>query len=508
VSYANTLATSILLYLFSLVILIFISRPYLNPLPRFLIKLIPYGLTGLAIYLEYNSGLIDDFPTLLAYTTLVLGYIIGIYSTYYFKLEEYHGRFDTVIDLFVILVAATYGSPNLISLAAMWSAAEIIGWYLIVEGEAHSIEGSLRSSRGYLLTSTLTFEISAFTVILVSILSVMATMASVDIGFLIKPFKTIPSHSEASIYFIPLLIVGFIAKTANIPLHFWLPGAHSAAPSPASAILSGLMTPLGFYGLYRVLKLVDLSSYSMELAMVLAILGFMSVIYGWIQVSAQRDGKKILAYATIATNGYISMVFALYVLNPSNGMENLLGLSILMHAAYKVTLFSEMGLIEASYRTRYIHGIRGLSKTLPLSSMGGLLAVLTLMGAPGTIGFTVKALSVYYIISQALDPARLLILVGFITYMAISAYLAVKYMTIYFSTPHPPFPEEPSEIPRVAQIPVLVLGLSNVYLPIVSIPLLKELADLILLFSMVSPLMLLATVLMYLTVARERGVKH
>ncbi|ADV64378.1 Na+/H+ antiporter subunit D [Desulfurococcus mucosus] len=499
---------SLTICVLSLVFITLLSK--LGPAPRFKVisKLSIYGSLGVALYLDSTRGLIDGFSTLLGYTTILTGLPVSVYTLYYSRMEGYGEGLDALMDCFIILVAMTYTAPNILAMAVAWTVAEVVGWYLITMGEAHSVEGSLRSARGFLVTSTLTFEISVFTVVMVSVLTTVAAMASANIGLLMEPFTALKPFSGVGLYLVPFLIIGFITKAANIPLHFWLPGAHSAAPAPASAVLSGLMTLLGFYGLYRVLHIVDLTRYYTVIAAVIATLGASSVIYGWTQIAVQRDGKKLLAYATIATNGYISLVFALYLLNPSGMAEDLLKLSILMHATYKTTLFAEVGLIEAVYGTRYIHGVRGLSRILPLSSIGGLLAVLTLIGVPGTIGFTVKALSVYYIVSGTLDPGRALVLLGFTIYIASSAYLAIKYMSIYFNTPRPVLPEEPKKPPKPLELSILALGSSNIYIPLVASVFLNGLRSSVLILSAVSPLTLLVTLLVYATVARTGGVKH
>lgn len=496
------LAYTLLILPFTLLIPLRLLNP--GPGARFTYRAFIYVLFSLGLSLSYSLGIIDGFSSLLGYTTILLGYIIGVYAYYYSRLSGYGEALDLVVDLFILLVAATFTAPSLLVFASTWTLAEITGSYLIKLGEEHSIEGSLTSSRGFLVTSTLTFEISAFTTIFIALM----TLASLNIGQLLVPFTQASIVTGVNLHIIPLLLAGFITKVANTPMHFWLPGACSATPAPASAVLSGLMTALGFYGLYRVVNLVDLSQYHVVIAVALAVLGLLSVIYGWIQVAAQRDGRKLLAYATIATDGFISMIFALYLLEPSPVAGDLVKLSILMHAACKTTLFCEVGLIEEVYGSRYIHGVRGVARVLPVSSIGGLLAVLTLIGVPGTVGSIVKVLSVYYILTGAINPLKLFILLGFTLYIASSAYIALKYMPVYFNTPREVFTEAHTGAPGSIQATVLALGLSNIYIPLVAYFFTEGLREVLPLTTAESPLTLLTMILAYMTLMRAGGARH
>jgi len=116
------------------------------------------------------------------------------------------------MDLFLVSIITAYISPNFLLLVISWTIAELLGYILVKLGEEHSTEGSLTSSRGFIFTSTMTYELSVFTMIT---LSIIFTTLNIGISQLIKPFSTINTLIEVSPYLIPLLILGFFVKTAK-----------------------------------------------------------------------------------------------------------------------------------------------------------------------------------------------------------------------------------------------------------------------------------------------------
>lgn len=465
-----------------------------------LFKGIGYALLLGGIYALLELGLIDDVSFFLGTVFTLISLLISLYSYYYGKNMGYGSGLYPLVDIFLFTVVLTYISPSFIFFVTAWTIAEIMGYTLIKLGEEHSTEGSLTSSRGFLVTSTLTYEISAFTLIVVSMTSVAF---NIGINRLLEPFAALSPIELGASSFAPflvgLLVIGFVIKAANVPLHFWLPSAHSSAPSPASAALSGLMVSLGYYGLYRVMQLIEMGPYRAGLGYVLLALGLLSVIYGGMMSYRQRDAKLFLAYSTIATDGFVSTLFSLYLLYaPLAACYELskwaLILGITMHASYKATLFCEAGLIEAIYGTRYIHGIRGMARVSPISSFGGLLAIMSLLGVPGTIGFSAKLLSIYTTISgmDLLPLGSAIALLSITLYIALSAIIAISYSKVYFGSRNPRIPLT-EESPGVGmQLPIMALGLLNVLLN-AALFALSPIGELGLPLSLLSPISLLAS---------------
>lgn len=466
-------------------------------------KTTAYMLIGVITLYLYIQNLIDIVSLILGLSFTLISIFISLFTIKYIELHEYPGRLEVIMDLFLVSIITAYISPNFLLLVISWTIAELLGYILVKLGEEHSTEGSLTSSRGFIFTSTMTYELSVFTMIT---LSIIFTTLNIGISQLIKPFSTINTLIEVSPYLIPLLILGFFVKTANIPMHFWLPSAHSSAPAPASATLSGLMVSLGYYGLYRLLGYIDIGVYSTHLAWFFLVTGFFSILYGGMQARRQRDSKLILAYSTIATNGFISILFALHLVNPSTITMWTLILGIIMHSAYKTTLFCETGIVEAVYGTRYIHGIRGFINASPISTIGGILALFTLLGVPGTIGFIVKIASVFISINQySANPMfSIASLIGILLYIITSALIAIKYSHLYFGEPLAKIEPLISRVDWRTQLPIAGLGALNILfcLAIIGVNL-AELGSILLLITPVSILTLYITYMHFRTISKR-----
>ncbi|MEM4717970.1 MAG: proton-conducting transporter membrane subunit [Desulfurococcaceae archaeon] len=430
-------------------------------------KLIGYSLLALATMISYESKLIDDLSVTIGLSFSIIASMISIYTITYTNVLHYPKYTELLMDIFLLLITSSYIAPSFILLVIAWTISEIIGYTLIKIGEEHSTEGSLTSSRGFIFASTMTFELSVFTMIAIS---TFFTAANIGLYELVKPFTERAITVMVPSIIIPILVIGFLVKAANIPLHFWLPSAHSSAPSPASAALSGLMVSLGYYGLYRVLEYIDIENYKTSISWSLATIGFLSIIYGGSQALSQRDSKKLLAYSTIATNGFISIVFSIHLLQPIQITKLAVVLGILMHAAYKATLFCEAGLVEIVYGTRYIHGVKGFVNIAPISTIGGLLSVFSLLGMPGTLGFSVKLISVYCsLLLINISPLfALTSVIGILAYIIISALIALRYSRIYYGERYSRIEILVSEVSKNLQVAILLMGLLNVLLFLVT----------------------------------------
>jgi len=484
----------IIFYILALLLLAS-SHWTVEPSLKKLIKVFSYTILVADTVLMYQYKYIDNVSLVLGISFSAISLFISTYTLEYVKIQHYPHVLELLMDFFLLSIITTYIAPSLVILAASWTIGEIIGYMLVKLGEEHSIEGSLTSSRGFIFTSTLTYELSVFTMIA---LSIVFTSASVGLRTLLEPFTTGEARITSNPYILPLLFLGFIVKTANIPLHFWLPSAHSSAPSPASAALSGLMVSLGYYGLLRILQYIDISPLIHPIAWFFTVVGVLSILYGGLQAIQQRDAKKLLAYSTIATDGFISLLFAHYIAFPSPTTLWTLILGILMHAAYKTTLFCEAGLVEAIYGTRYIHGIRGFVDTSPLSTLGGILSIFTLLGVPGTIGFIAKIIPVFNAIElYGENPVfSMASLLGILAYIMTSALIALKYSHLYFGEPRARFEPLLKHIDRKTQMPVLTLGALNILFCFAIIGM--GLSEIRLLLLLLTPLSLIALYITYM----------
>jgi proton-translocating NADH-quinone oxidoreductase chain N len=160
-----------------------------------------------------------------------------------------------------------------------------------------------------------------------------------------------------------MIIAGFGLQAGMAPLHAWLPDAHSAAPAPVSAILSGAMVMTGVYGLLRLLPLVFLPLQG-AWTLTLAVFAVASMFTGNLMALLQDDVKRLLAYSTIANVGYILLGLASQTIAGVTGSL----FQMLNHAVVKALLFLCSGAYLHQVKTRNLRDLGGIGRRMPLTS--------------------------------------------------------------------------------------------------------------------------------------------
>ncbi len=189
-----------------------------------------------------------------------------------------------------------------------------------------------------------------------------------------------------------LLVGGFGLKAGLMPLHFWLPGAHAAAPSHVSAILSGVLLKTGIYGLLRVTGLFAAPPLWWGIGFVT--LGAISSVLGVAFALAQHDLKRLLAYHSVENIGIIVMGLGLALVGRTIGSLPLvvLGFSgavlhVINHALFKALLFLGAGAVVHASGTRDIDRLGALSRAMPRTALLFLVGAVAISGLPPLNGF-------------------------------------------------------------------------------------------------------------------------
>ena len=172
-----------------------------------------------------------------------------------------------------------------------------------------------------------------------------------------------------------LILVGFGTKMGLAPLHNWLPDAHSEAPSPVSALLSGALLNCAFLGILRVYQICVAAGLAAFAGKLLVILGIASLAVAAIFITGQKDYKRLLAYSSIEHMGILA-------LSVGCGAGWVTLLHILNHSLAKTMLFLVSGQILLTYRTKYVSEVRGLLRTLPPAGFLLLVGGLAILGSP------------------------------------------------------------------------------------------------------------------------------
>jgi hydrogenase-4 component B len=204
----------------------------------------------------------------------------------------------------------------------------------------------------------------------------------------------VSGRASAGILF-ALALGGFGVKAGIFPLHVWLPDAHAAAPSHVSALMSGAMVKLGYYGLLRVAIL--LGGVAWELGLSLAALGLGGAVVGIALSLTQRDLKRALAHSSVENLGLIGLGLGLGLAGSARGDATLAGLGLAAglfhvwnHAAMKGLMFFSAGGVQHGTGTRDLERLGGLSRRMPAAALLFALAAVALAALPPLNGFATE----------------------------------------------------------------------------------------------------------------------
>jgi hydrogenase-4 component F len=170
------------------------------------------------------------------------------------------------------------------------------------------------------------------------------------------------------------LLVGYGTKAGLAPMHTWLPDAHSEAPAPLSAMMSGVLLAVALYAIMRWKAVVDLATGSAFTSGLLGALGLLSLVIAAFSLVAQRSYKRMLAYSSIEHTGLTCLGLALGPLGAFAALLHLVN-----HSLVKSALFLLSGRVHHRYGTTQIAGVSGLLRTMPATGAlfaAGLLAAI------------------------------------------------------------------------------------------------------------------------------------
>lgn len=355
-----------------------------------------------------------------------------------------------------------------------WEVMALAGFFLIAT-EDHKEEVQRAGFIYLIATHTGTLALFA--------LFALLSEASGSLNF--PAAGTLPAAASSLVFLLGLF--GFGMKAGLMPLHIWLPGAHAAAPSHASALLSGVMIKTGIYGLVR------LTSFFAEIPAwwgwtVLA-LGALSGIMGVVLALAQHDIKRLLAYHSVENIGIIALGLGLALLGRSYQLPELtmLGLAgcllhVANHGLFKSLLFLSAGSVIHAVGTREIDRYGGLLKRQPWTAalfLGGAVAI---SGLPPFNGFISEWL-IYLGAFQALNaPASMLGMaaltapaLALIGGLALACFVKVFGIT-FLGEPRCEAAARAHEAPSAMVVPMVVLLAACAWiglLPTTLIPLLR-----------------------------------
>ena len=272
-------------------------------------------------------------------------------------------------------------AANGILFLAAWEVMAVAG-FLLVHTE-HEREDVQRAAFLYLAASHIgVFALFAF-----------FSIAAADAGsFDFARWQGLAAAGPRGAWCFGLLLAGFGIKAGFLPLHFWLPPAHAAAPSHVSAVMSGVLLKTGIYGLLRFTGIFDATPVSWGVA--LLAVGTVSGVLGVAFALGQHDLKRLLAWHSVENVGIIGMGVGLALLGRARGDAALLvlgfsgaALHVVNHALFKSLLFLGAGCVQHACGTRELDRLGGLARAMPVTAGLFLLGAAAISGLPPLNGF-------------------------------------------------------------------------------------------------------------------------
>ena len=330
----------------------------------------PYG--------AFSVG-IDPLSAFFLVPIWMLSGLAAIYAVGYFRPWQGRnpGRFWSFYGALVASMALVALARNGVLFLVAWETMSLASFFLVIHDDA--AEGVPEAGWTYLVAT------HVGTAFLLALFFLLGRGGSQEFSAF-----AVPAGSAGGLFL--LALVGFGTKAGLIPFHVWLPEAHPAAPSPVSAVMSGVMIKTGIYGIVRTLVL--LGAVPAWCAWLVLALGALSGVLGVLFALAQRDLKRLLAYSSVENVGIIALGIGLGMLGVQVGSPALavLGfagglLHVLNHATFKGLLFLGAGAVAHAAGTRDVEQLGGLLKRMPGTGAALLVGVVAICGLPPFNGF-------------------------------------------------------------------------------------------------------------------------
>lgn len=366
------------------------------------------------------SLVIDGLSFFFSSIVLGLGLLVIIYSIP----ERRYSR--TYYFLLLISLSSMIGIIYTADIFNMYVFYELLSLvvYLLI---AYNMKGmALRASFNYLIMGGV--GLSFF---LLGIGFLYAMTGTLDIYHIAEQLPAaFNSSTRMVIMSFVLIATGMGIKIAVFPLHGWLPDAHSMAPSPVSALLSGVTVKIGIYCLIRMIYSVfstETFSIISSSHTILIVLGVVTLLFGASMALVQTDLKRLLAYSTI---NQIGIIFIGLGIGTELGLTGAL-FHVLNHAIIKGTLFFCAGIMIAEAGTRDVQGLSGFGRQQPAITFAFIIASLGMIGIPPTNGFVSK----WLICLAAVEAGHAVLAVIILMASAVTAVYYFRVIQILFSGP-------------------------------------------------------------------------
>ena len=323
--------------------------------------------------------LVDNLTSVMLLVVSFISLVVHIYTIGYMQEDEGYTKFFSYISLFTFAMFMLVISNNFMQLFFGWEAVGLVSYLLI--GFWHHKESAVEASlKAFLVNRVGDF---GFLLGIAVLLMFFGTLDYVETFTLANQVNGQTIFGDISVITVIclLLFIGAMGKSAQVPLHVWLPGSMEG-PTPISALIhAATMVTAGIFMVSRMSPIFELSDVALTVVMVI---GAITAIFMGLLGIVQNDIKRVVAYSTLSQLGY--MTVALGVSAYSVAIFHLM-----THAFFKALLFLAAGsVIVALHHEQDIRNMGALRKKMPITYITALIGTLALIGFPGFAGFYSK----------------------------------------------------------------------------------------------------------------------
>jgi hydrogenase-4 component F len=305
--------------------------------------------------------------------------LVAVYSAGYLRPGVGHVRlrrlYWPLLNLFGFALLVT---PLVDNLAVLWVAVELTTVVSAVLVTSEGTDASLEAAWKYLVIGSAGLAIGLFGIV------VLYLSAFPVLGDAFTPRFTVlapvaghltPTLARTAF---GLVVIGFGTKAGLVPMHAWLPDAHSEGPSPVSAMLSGALLAAALYAVLRVGAIVEAAAGATYVRALLLALGAITLLVAGFFALRQRNYKRLLAYSSIEHMGIVSLGIGIGGPIAAYGAF----LHVLAHAAAKALAFFGAGELLSRFESREVGEVRGVMRVAPLTGVMVLTAAIAISGMP------------------------------------------------------------------------------------------------------------------------------
>jgi NADH-quinone oxidoreductase subunit M len=328
---------------------------------------------------------VDGMSVSIALISLVLIFVASIYSVNYMAGKKNLPVYYALLCMLSVGLIGVFLTSNLILFYFCWELMLVPAYFIVGEwGYRNSYKSALK---------LFIFTHAGAVFVLLGIGAIYWLTGTTDMfGAQAQLLTAAPDLIK---WILIALTAGFAVKMAVFPVHMWLPDAHSEAPAPMSALLSGVIISAGAYAILRlsfgvVFPAVG-EAFGTSFLYTLSIVAVVTAFFGSFLAMFATDIKRVIAYSSISHMGYIMFGISLFPVSVAGGTVVVLAssiaitgtiLHIITHAASKGLFFLTAGGVMHQTEERDIRKMGGLASKMPFSTVSGMIAALSIAGAP------------------------------------------------------------------------------------------------------------------------------